>query len=262
MKRARRSWRLAVAVIGAAAIAVAAAGCAYVRAYQSRVAAEEAFARGAQAAARGDLDQAQREFAAALRAAPDSASVNARVGLVYMAMRPQRPATALPYLRRALELDPRQPAVLYLQAILAAAKLGRDDDARAVLRRAARRFRGDAHALNDIGYLLVDADQLSREALPLLQCAVELEPRNGMIIDSLGWAYYRLGELARAERLLARATRLAPGNAELENHRGVVYAARGKSNEARRQFARALRLNPRFAPALRALRKLRDVPRQ
>jgi len=261
MKHARLSVRLAVGVIGAAALAATGPGCAYVRGYQSRVIAEEAFARGAEAAERSDLDETQREFAAALRAAPGSASLNARIGLVYMATRPPRPATALPYLRRALDLDPRQPPPVYLQAILAAAKLGRDDEARATLRRAARRFRNDVVALNDIGYLLVDADELAPEALPLLRRAVELRPKSGVIIDSLGWGYYRLGDFARAERLLARASRLAPGNPEIEYHRGVVYAAEGKTDEARRQFERVLALDARFAAARSALRALERGPR-
>src|SRR5699024_7154103 len=52
---------------------------------------------------------------------------------------------------------------------------------------------GKAQVLNYLAYSWVDRGENIDEAFKLLQRAVELSPRDGMIIDSLGWAYYRLG---------------------------------------------------------------------
>lgn len=254
--RPRPATHLAVfAALAACAMALL-PGCSWVQRYRSRVSAEEAFAEGARAAERSDLALADEKFAEALRLEPGSAGLRARVGMAYMAMRPAQPARALPYLRRSLRLEPNQPAPVYLDAVLAAARLGRDDWARQVLARARMRFRNDPMALNDIGYLLADADKLTAEALPLLQRAVELAPKSGIIIDSLGWAHCRLGDMQRAADLLEQASDLAPGNTEIEYHLGAAYAALGRTVEARRQFNRALELNPEFAPARRALEEL------
>jgi Flp pilus assembly protein TadD len=255
-RRALAFLQRALPAVIACAIITSASGCSVVRDYRSRVGAEDAFADGARAAERGDLATADRSFARALRLESDSASLRARIGMAYMRMEPPRPDRALPHLRRSLEVNPNQPFVVYQDAILAAAQLGRDSWARQVVRRAYRRFYDDALALNDIGYLLADADKLTREALPLIERAVELEPKSGTIIDSLGWEHYRLGDQRRAAGLLERACELAPDDAEIEYHLGVIYADLGRSEDARRQFRRALDLAPGFAPAAAALRAL------
>jgi len=227
--------------------------------------AEEAFARGARAAERNDLPAAQEHFAQALHQAPDSTSLHARIGLAYMPRigpdivfpEPAQAARALPHLRRALELDGDQPFPVHLQAILAAVELDREAEARRLLTQATRIFHDDAVVLNNIGYALVDADKLTADALPVLERAVALEPKSGIIIDSLGWAHYRLGNLRRAAGLLERASDLAPDNAEIEYHLGVVYAHLGRTEEANARFRRALEIDPRFAPARAAVHELR-----
>jgi tetratricopeptide (TPR) repeat protein len=221
--------------------------------------AEQAFARGARAAEQSDLQGAQEAFAQVLREMPDSASLHARIGLAYMESGPPQPAPALPHLRRALELDADQPFPVYLDAIMASAKLGRETDGRQLLRQAGRLFRDNALALNYIGYLLVDDNTLTAEALPLLERAVSLEPQNGIIIDSLGWAHYRLDHLSRAAALLEQASKLAPDNAEIQNHLGIVYADLGRIKEAGARFRRALKINPRFDSARAALRALQGT---
>jgi Flp pilus assembly protein TadD len=81
-------------------------------------------------------------------------------------------------------------------------------------------------------------------------------PKSGIIIDSLGWAHYRLGDMQRAADLLEQASDLAPDNAEIEYHLGAVYTALGRTDAARAQFRRALELSPELAPARQALEEL------
>jgi len=252
----------------ALAIAALVTGCSFMRDYRSRVHSEQAFTRGADAIERRDLAVADESFAEALRAQPDSASLYARIGLAYMS-RPVmayaridvvQAERALPYLRRSIELDPRQPYLVYLQAIFAALRLGREDEARTLLTQSADVFHNDAMALNDIGYLLADADQLTTDALPLLERAVELRPKEGIIIDSLGWAHYRLRHLEHAAALLERASRLSPKNAEMQYHLGAVYAGLGRTEDAKKRFRRALDIDQAFLPARAALDQLQRQP--
>jgi Flp pilus assembly protein TadD len=168
----------------------------------------------------------------------------------------QLTSDALPCLRRAIELDPKQPYLVYLEAIFAALKVGRDEEARTLLSRAGEVFHDDAMALNNIGYRLVDADKLASDALPLLERAVALRPDEGIIIDSLGWAHYRLRQLPQAAAALERATRLGPEDPEIEYHLGVVYVDMGRTEDARKRFLHALEMDEGFLPARAALHEL------
>ena len=66
----------------------------------------------------------------------------------------------------------------------------------------------------------------------MLQRAVELSPRDGMIIDSLGWAYYRLGRYDDAVRELEKAVELKPGDPVINDHLGDAYWKVGRKLEA------------------------------
>ncbi|HVS65758.1 MAG TPA: tetratricopeptide repeat protein [Thermoanaerobaculia bacterium] len=114
---------------------------------------------------------------------------------------------------------------------------------------AAREFRevleiraDDTTAMNYLGYMWADLGRNLDEALKLVQRAVEMEPSNGAYVDSLGWAYYRLGELGPARESLERAARLNPDNATIHEHLGDVYRALGEIELARSSYERALAL--------------------
>lgn len=98
--------------------------------------------------------------------------------------------------------------------------------------------------MNYLGYLWVDRGVRLDEGLALIQRAVELRPASAAIIDSLGWAYYRLGEFDKALEHLERAVELAPADATLNDHLGDLYWRLDRRTEARFQWRRALSLNP------------------
>ena len=65
----------------------------------------------------------------------------------------------------------------------------------------------------------------SGKAVTLCRQAVEIAPRNAAYLDSLGWAYFRMGNLAEARASFRRALDLAPGNKEIAGHmRGCMDA--------------------------------------
>ena len=96
--------------------------------------------------------------------------------------------------------------------------------------------------LNYLGYSWADRGERLGEALALLKTAAAKSPNSGAIIDSLGWAYFKVGDLEKAVENLERAVELEPSAADINDHLGDVYAAVGRSLEARYQWQRVLTL--------------------
>jgi Flp pilus assembly protein TadD len=78
----------------------------------------------------------------------------------------------------------------------------------------------------------------------MLRRAVELNPRDGMIIDSLGWAYYRFGRYEEAVRELEKAAELKAGDPVINDHLGDAYWRVGRRLEAKFQWQHAKDANP------------------
>ena len=101
-----------------------------------------------------------------------------------------------------------------------------------------------AHVLNHLAYSWVDMGMNIDESFTMLKRAVELQPRDGYIIDSLGWAYYRLGKYEDAVRELERAVDIKPSDPTLNDHLGDAYWKAGRPEEARFQWNHARDLKP------------------
>ena len=98
--------------------------------------------------------------------------------------------------------------------------------------------------LNYLGYSWVDQGVHLDEAFKMLRRAVELQPEDGYIVDSLGWAHYRLGHYDEAVKLLERAIELKPGDPTINDHLGDAYWQAGRKLDAQFQWNHARDLNP------------------
>jgi tetratricopeptide (TPR) repeat protein len=98
----------------------------------------------------------------------------------------------------------------------------------------------NASALNYLGYMLADKGIKLEEARSLIERAVKLDPSSGAYVDSLGWVYFRLGDLNRAEQLLTHAVTLDPHDATVREHLGDVLKKRGEAAKAVEQYRQAL----------------------
>ena len=96
--------------------------------------------------------------------------------------------------------------------------------------------------LNYLGYTWVDMGTRLDEALAMIERAVEQRPTDGFIIDSLGWAYYRLDRYEEAVDQLERAVEYEPSDPEINDHLGDAYWMVGRHAEARTQWRRAMSL--------------------
>jgi tetratricopeptide (TPR) repeat protein len=115
---------------------------------------------------------------------------------------------------------------------------------------------GRAQVLNYLAYSWVDQGLNIDEAFTMLQRAVELSPRDGMIIDSLGWAYYRLGRYEDAVRELEKAVELKAGDPVINDHLGDAYWKVGRKLEAKFQWTHAKDSNPEHEDLVKILRKI------
>lgn len=122
-------------------------------------------------------------------------------------------------------------------------RVGRWPEAEADLRAALALAPDNAQLLNHLGYSLVDRGQTLDEAMAMISRAANLDPRSGFILDSLGWAYFRLGDYERAVFHLERAAELEPADPVINEHLGDAYWQVGRYREARFQWRRALEVN-------------------
>jgi tetratricopeptide (TPR) repeat protein len=93
--------------------------------------------------------------------------------------------------------------------------------------------------LNYLGYSMIEKKINLQEALGMVRKAVELKPNDGYIVDSLGWAYYHLGDYEEAVKHLERAVELKPADPVIADHLGDAYWRTGRTLEANFQWQHA-----------------------
>jgi tetratricopeptide (TPR) repeat protein len=112
--------------------------------------------------------------------------------------------------------------------------------------------------LNYLGYSWVDQGVNLDRGLDMIKKAVELRPNDGYIVDSLGWAYYRLGRFEDAVKELERAIELRPEDPVINDHLGDAYWKVDRRLEANFQWRHALDLKPEPEDAPKIQAKLTE----
>ena len=98
--------------------------------------------------------------------------------------------------------------------------------------------------LNYLGYSWVDRNEHIDKALELIKKAVSLKPDDGYYVDSLGWAYFRMGRFDDAVQQLERAVELNAGDPTINDHLGDAYWRAGRKLEAQFQWSTSLSSKP------------------
>ena len=143
----------------------------------------------------------------------------------------------------ALQQMQDNPQLLYARA-LTAEQLGRVDEAVADLAHVVKNAPNNAEALNALGYTLVDMTGRVTEGKQYIEKALKLKPNDPAILDSMGWAYYRLGEHEKALRYLQQAFDKLK-DPEIAAHLGEVLWVLGNKERAREIWDEALRETPK-----------------
>jgi tetratricopeptide (TPR) repeat protein len=156
----------------------------------------------------------------------------------------------------ALAKNPESPDLLYDLA-MAAEKLNRLEVVESKLKRLIELKPDSAQAYNALGYTLVDRNVRSQEGLHYIEKAYALSPGDPFILDSMGWALYRVGKLEQSLDYLRRALAQRP-DGDIAAHLGEVLWAKGEHAEAQQVWKNQLRETPdnpllletikRFAP--------------
>lgn len=223
-----------------------------------------------------DYDQAIREYEAIIQA--DDQYSDAHLHLGYLLYRLKRGEEALPYFRRVVTLNPKMTeAYLMLGLTLLQAtryddavetfkeglvrnpdsadlhfnlgttydKMGRLDELIFEMEEAIRLDPKHADALNYLGYTYAERDMHLGEAVVLIQKALEIKPRNGYYLDSLAWAYFKLGRYQEALEEMKRAVEVVPDDPVFFEHLGDIYLTHNLLPQAREAWMRSLELDPK-----------------
>jgi tetratricopeptide (TPR) repeat protein len=119
-------------------------------------------------------------------------------------------------------------------------------------------FPDEPMVLNYLGYSWVDQGLNLDEAFKMLRRAVDLKPTDGYIVDSLGWANYKLGHYEEATRDLERAVELKPVDPVVNDHLGDAYWQVGRKTEAHFQWNHARDFGPEPEDLPKILAKIKD----
>ena len=149
---------------------------------------------------------------------------------------------AFDVLGKGMEKLPNHPELLYDHA-MAAEKLNLLEVMEKDLRQLIKIKPDNAHAYNALGYTFAERGIRLEEALQLTEKALSLAPNDPLIMDSLGWAYFRHGDHGKAAEWLKKAHELRQ-DPEIAAHLGEVLWAQGQRDEARKVWQSALKLAP------------------
>ncbi len=139
--------------------------------------------------------------------------------------------------------DAERKQIARLTLATAQQKSGDFNSAETTLRDILKQSPGNPIALNNLGYFLLERDEKISEAYNLIKQAVKIDPTNPSYLDSLGWAYFKMGNLTEAEKYLKLAAKYDSGSATIQEHLGDVFNKQGKTELARTMWQKALTLS-------------------
>jgi tetratricopeptide (TPR) repeat protein len=150
---------------------------------------------------------------------------------------------SLDTLNMSLELIPNNIDLLNARAMI---YIAQDKKLKGIkdLRHALELAPMDVNALNALGYTLADFDMNLEEALDLVTKAIELDPENAAIIDSLGWVHFKLGNYQEAETQLNKAMTKDLNDLEIYLHLHQTQLKLNKNEEAAKTLEQANELFP------------------
>ena len=137
--------------------------------------------------------------------------------------------------------NPKDKWPVYYALGISLERQGKWDEAELVFKKALKASSRHPYVLNYLGYSWIDKGINYNQALYMIFEAHRKDPTDGHIIDSVGWALYKMGKYQEAAKVLERASEYLPTNAVVFDHLGDAYWQAGRKNEARYQWQHALK---------------------
>jgi tetratricopeptide (TPR) repeat protein len=194
----------------------------------------------AQQADMGDSEHALHDVGALLKGTADDRQVY--ITLAQMNTRLKRYPDAEQALDKAEQLSTKQDDKEYVWFLRGSTfeRQKRYADAEQQFKKVLASDPQSAMALNYLGYMLADQNTRLDEALGYIKKALDLDPTSGAYLDSLGWAYFRLGKYEMAEENLLKASQKINTDPTVHDHLGDLYQKTGRLKLAATHWERAL----------------------
>ncbi|MFL6307567.1 MAG: tetratricopeptide repeat protein [Candidatus Sulfotelmatobacter sp.] len=207
----------------------------------------------AQLADTGQIDQAVADMRSMLKGGAEDRDVYVRLGIVYT--RAKQWNDALQALAKAEEVSTKaddKAYVIFLRGDLYQRQKNFDAaevEFKKVLSMTPPTDPQAAATLNYLGYMNADRGVKLEESLNLIKQALTFEPNNPAYLDSIGWAYFKLGKYDLAEDNLNKAASHMGSDPTVQEHLGDLYQKTGRLKLAAAHWDRAVQEWNRTVPA-------------
>jgi tetratricopeptide (TPR) repeat protein len=194
----------------------------------------------AQLADTGDPEKPLADVRSLLKGKPEDRDVYLRLSIMYTRLK--RWSDAEESLNKAEQLSTKAEDKEYVY-FLRGSTFEREkkfDQAEAEFKKILAANPQSAATLNYLGYMNADRDVRLEESLNYIKTAVSLEPTNGAYLDSLGWAYFKLGKYDLAEENLNKASLRMGSDPTVQDHLGDLYQKTGRLKLAAVHWERAV----------------------
>jgi tetratricopeptide (TPR) repeat protein len=233
--------------------------------YFGRISSDSAYSRDAQMQLAINLailkrnDEAIRHLDGLLESNPQDMRTYLAIGSIYSQDKDYRKAADTYDKAVAILKQPvRNDWTIFYQRGIAYERLKEWDKAEPNFLRALELYPDQPQVLNYLGYSWIDMNTKLEQGLDLIKKAVDARPQDGYIVDSLGWAYYRLGRYDEAVTQLEQAVKLRAEDATINDHLGDAYWRAGRKLEATFQWAHARDSKPEPEDLVKIEEKLKN----
>ena len=144
--------------------------------------------------------------------------------------------------QKILQINPLDTDALYFMGLLSS-ETARTEDAVAYFQKVLEYDPQDSDAANSLAFMYAEEGRHLNQALDLAEKVVRDEPSNGAYLDTLGWIYFKLGDIDKAVLYLEKAAKLLVDPA-IFNHLAEAYEARLDKTKARRALQTSFSLDP------------------
>ena len=189
----------------------------------------------------GHVDEAVAQLQTLLTHRPIDRSIYITIAQIYL--QAKRFDAAERAVQKALDLSPNpedQEYALFVQGSIFE-RQKKYDQAEETFKKVLSVNPLNSGAANYLGYMLADRGVRLEESVKYIQKALELEPDNGAYLDSLGWAYFKMGRYDLAETPLEKAASKIQNDPTIHEHLGNLYLRMGKTAMAQEEWQRALK---------------------
>ena len=168
-----------------------------------------------------------------------------------------KPDNAISLLQQGIDENPDSVGLIFLLAVYYE-KSDKKEDCVATLRLVIEKDPRHSSALNYLGYLFAEQGKNLDEAEDLITKALQIKPRDGFYLDSLGWVYYKRKNYRKALEILLQAESVLPTEGVILEHLGDVYKQIRQPQKALDYYRRAVKGRLDDRDRGRVEEKLRD----